>query len=93
MQLASPSVVDVVLWGAGIGIPSLLGLGYRQLVSKLKSIDTKQDEQTKKMERWEVHFFGLNGDNGLSGDIRQLKAAVFGERRSGVDRRRDEKAV
>jgi hypothetical protein len=97
MQMSSPSVTDVVLWGTAVGVPSLIGLAYRSLVGKLKSIDEKQDQQTvtlsnqtSKMDRWEVALFGITGNNGINGTVKTLRDDVdeLMDRRKGpIDRR------
>lgn len=94
MLAIDPTVSDVLLWAAVTGIPGLLGLAYRSLVGKLKSIDEKHDEAMKKqdesdatwtrewtgirntLERWDVALFGMKGDNGLNGAVKELRTDV-----------------
>jgi hypothetical protein len=60
-----------------------LGL-FGWVVSSIRAMTTE-------MAQWRVALFGMTGDNGMNGDIKRLKddvAELFGERRSGDDRRR-----
>jgi NADH/NAD ratio-sensing transcriptional regulator Rex len=82
-MIAEPSVTDVALGIVILGIPALMGLAYRSLVGKLESIDKKQDDHaeimsgvTEKMGRWDVALFGMTGDNGINGTVKELRRDV-----------------
>jgi hypothetical protein len=72
-------LAEIILAGAGLIILGLFGW----VVVSIRGMTTE-------MAQWRVALFGMTGENGMNGEIKQLRRDInelIVERRSGNDRR------